>query len=61
MTIYDLLCNMDLLLREFEENVIIVISGLKSLILKKSLRVFYIHCFAHQLELMLVVLAKIHL
>lgn len=52
---------MDLLLREFEENVIIVISDLKSLILKKSLSVFYIHCFAHQLEFTLVILAKIHL
>lgn len=37
------------------------VSGLKSLILKESPCVFYVHCFAHQLQLTLVVIAKDHL
>jgi hypothetical protein len=33
-------------------------NGLKSLILKENCSAFYIHCFAHQLQLALVSLAK---
>jgi hypothetical protein len=36
-------------------------SGLKSLILRESSCAFYIHCFAHQLQLALVVIARDHL
>ncbi|CAJ2673788.1 unnamed protein product [Trifolium pratense] len=35
-------------------------NGLKSLILKENCSAFYIHCFAHQLQLALVALAKKH-
>jgi hypothetical protein len=35
-------------------------NGLKSLILKENCSAFYIHCFAHQLQLALVTLAKKH-
>ncbi|XP_028552930.1 zinc finger MYM-type protein 1-like [Dendrobium catenatum] len=34
--------------------------GLKALILKDNLQVFYVHCFAHQLQLCLVAVAKNH-
>jgi hypothetical protein len=34
------------------------IKGLKTLITKESPSAFYIHCFAHQLQLVLVVVAK---
>ncbi|XP_075085047.1 uncharacterized protein LOC142168284 [Nicotiana tabacum] len=37
------------------------ISGLKTLIMKDSLSAYYIHCFAHQLQLTLVANAKKHL
>lgn len=36
-------------------------SGLKSLILRESPCAFYVHCFAHQLQLTLVAIAKDHL
>ncbi|KAG5087926.1 hypothetical protein JHK86_000538 [Glycine max] len=36
-------------------------SGLKSLILKENSSAFYVHCFAHQLQLTLVVVAKNHI
>ena len=35
-------------------------NGLKSLILKENCSAFFIHCFAHQLQLALVALAKKH-
>ena len=35
--------------------------GLKTLILKENECVFYVHCFAHQLQLDLVVVAKNHI
>ncbi|XP_057990627.1 uncharacterized protein LOC131173003 [Hevea brasiliensis] len=35
-------------------------NGLKSLILKENSSAYYIHCFAHQLQLTLVVVAKKH-
>ena len=35
--------------------------GLKSLILKENSSAFYVHCFAHQLQLTLVVIAKNHI
>ncbi|XP_050222582.1 uncharacterized protein LOC126672671 [Mercurialis annua] len=35
-------------------------NGLKSLILKENSQAYYIHCFAHQLQLTLVVVAKKH-
>ena len=34
--------------------------GLKSLILKENSSAFYVHCFAHQLKLTLVAIAKNH-
>ena len=34
--------------------------GLKALILKENQSAFYVHCFAHQLQLALVALAKKH-
>ncbi|XP_019251298.1 PREDICTED: zinc finger MYM-type protein 1-like [Nicotiana attenuata] len=37
------------------------ISGLKTLIMKDSSSAYYIHCFAHQLQLTLVAIAKKHL
>ena len=37
------------------------INGLKTLILKENKSAFYVHCFAHQLQLTLVVVAKIHI
>ncbi|CAI8612368.1 unnamed protein product [Vicia faba] len=37
------------------------IYGLKSLILRESPCAFYVHCFAHQLQLTLVAIAKAHL
>ena len=37
------------------------INGFKTLILKKNKLAFYVHCFAHQLQLTLVVVAKIHI
>ena len=36
-------------------------NGLKSLILKENECAYYIHCFAHQLQLALVSLAKNHI
>ncbi|KAG4108988.1 hypothetical protein GLYMA_U031215v4 [Glycine max] len=36
-------------------------SGHKSLILKENSSVFYVHCFAHQLQLTIVVVAKNHI
>ena len=36
-------------------------NGLKSLILKENSCAFYIHCFAHQLQLCLVAVAKKHI
>ncbi|KAG8655732.1 hypothetical protein MANES_04G063968v8 [Manihot esculenta] len=35
-------------------------NGFKSLILRKNSSVYYIHCFAHQLQLTLVAIAKKH-
>ncbi|XP_028110673.1 zinc finger MYM-type protein 1-like [Camellia sinensis] len=35
-------------------------NGLKTLILKENLCAYYVHCFAHQLQLALVVMAKNH-
>ncbi|XP_042022936.1 zinc finger MYM-type protein 1-like [Salvia splendens] len=35
-------------------------NGLKSLILRRNPRVYYVHCFAHQLQLTIVVVAKKH-
>ncbi|KAM4068423.1 hypothetical protein ACB094_12G010600 [Castanea mollissima] len=37
------------------------INGLKTLILKENKSAFYVHCFAHQLQLILVVVAKNHI
>ncbi|KAM3741894.1 hypothetical protein ACB098_07G031700 [Castanea mollissima] len=37
------------------------INGLKTLILKKNKSAFYFHCFAHQLQLTLVAVAKTHI
>ena len=37
------------------------INGLKTLIMKDSTLAYYIHCFAHQLHLTLVVIAKKYL
>ena len=37
------------------------INGLKTLILKENKSAFYVHCFAHQLQLTLVAAAKIHI
>ena len=37
------------------------INGLKILILKKIKSAFYVHCFAHQLQLTLVDIAKNHI
>ena len=37
------------------------INGLKTLILKENKSTFYIHCFANQLQLTLVVVAKNHI
>ena len=37
------------------------INGLKTLILKENKSAFYVHCFAHQLQLTLVALAKNHI
>ena len=37
------------------------ISGLKNLILKENKSAFYVHCFAHQLQLNLVAVAKNHI
>ncbi|KAL4604488.1 hypothetical protein ACB092_10G197000 [Castanea dentata] len=37
------------------------INGLKTLILKENKLVFYVHCFAHQLQLTLVAVAKNHI
>ena len=37
------------------------INGLKTLILKENKSAFYVHCFAHQLQLTLVVVAKNHI
>ncbi|XP_030923235.1 zinc finger MYM-type protein 1-like [Quercus lobata] len=37
------------------------INGLKTLILKKNKLAFYVHCFAHQLQLTLVAVAKNHI
>ena len=34
------------------------INGLKTLILKENKSAFYVHCFAHQLQLTLVAIAK---
>ena len=36
-------------------------NGLKTLILKKNKSAFYVHCFAHQLQLTLVAFAKNHI
>lgn len=35
-------------------------NGLKSLILRKNSSAYYVHCFAHQLQLTLVAVAKKH-
>ncbi|KAL0002073.1 hypothetical protein SO802_015854 [Lithocarpus litseifolius] len=37
------------------------INGLKNLILKENKSAFYVHCFAHQLQLTLVTVAKNHI
>ena len=37
------------------------INGLKTLILKKNKSAFYVHCFAHQLQLTIVAVAKNHI
>ena len=37
------------------------INGLKTLILKENKSTFYIHCFAYQLQLTLVAVAKNHI
>ena len=37
------------------------INGLKTLILKENTSAFYVHCFAHQLQLTLVAIAKNHI
>ena len=37
------------------------INGLKTLILKENKSTFYVHCFAHQLQLTLVAIAKNHI
>ena len=37
------------------------INGLKTLILKENKSTFYVHCFTHQLQLTLVVVAKNHI
>ena len=37
------------------------INGLKTLILKENKSAFYVHCFAHQLQLTLVAIAKNHI
>ena len=37
------------------------ISGLKNLNLKENKSAFYVHCFAHQLQLNLVAVAKNHI
>ena len=37
------------------------INDLKTLILKENKSVFYFHCFPHQLQLTLVVVAKNHI
>ena len=37
------------------------INGLKTLILKENKSTFYVHCFAHQLQLTLVAVAKNHI
>ena len=37
------------------------INGLKTLILKENKSAFYVHCFAHQLQLTFVVIAKNHI
>ena len=37
------------------------INSLKTLILKENKLTFYVHCFAHQLQLTLVVVAKNHI
>jgi hypothetical protein len=34
------------------------VKGLKTLIMKESPSAYYVHCFAHQLQLMLVAVAK---
>jgi hypothetical protein len=35
-------------------------NGLKALILRENKSAFYVHCFAHQLQLTLVIVAKNH-
>ena len=37
------------------------INGFKTLILKENKSAFYVHCFAHQLQLTLVAIAKNHI
>ena len=37
------------------------INGLKTLILKENKSAFYVHCFAHQLQLTFVAVAKNHI
>ena len=37
------------------------INGLKTLVLKENKSAFYVHCFAHQLQLTLVAVAKNHI
>ena len=37
------------------------INGLKTLILKENKSAFYVHCFAHQLQLTLVAVVKNHI
>ena len=37
------------------------INGLKTLILKENKSAFYVHCFAHQLQLTLIAIAKNHI
>ena len=37
------------------------INDLKTLILKENKSAFYVHCFAHQLQLTLVAIAKNHI
>ena len=37
------------------------INGLKTLILKENKLAFYVHCFAHQLQLTLIAVAKNHI
>ena len=42
-------------------NMQVEFNGLKTLILKENLDAFYIHCFAHQLQLARVAVAKKHI